>query len=50
MPDKGWSFFAEEIYFLVHSLIDVVPVFGMKDKLCCPFHRKCLVSSVLAQR
>jgi hypothetical protein len=38
MPDEGWSFFLEKIYFLVHSLVDVVPVFGMMDKLCCPFH------------
>jgi hypothetical protein len=32
--------FVEEIYFLVHSCVDVVPVFGMVDKLCCLFHRK----------
>ncbi len=30
----------EEIYFLVHSCVDVVLVFGMMDKLCCPFHCK----------
>jgi hypothetical protein len=41
MPDERLKLFAEEIYFLVHnSLVDVVPVFGMVDKLCCPFHRK----------
>jgi hypothetical protein len=32
--------FAEKIYFLAHSLVDVVPVFGMVDELCCPFHCK----------
>jgi hypothetical protein len=42
-PSDAWQrleFFAEEICFMAHSLVDVVPVFGMVDKLCCLFHCK----------